>query len=91
MTKEHIIEKFKEILKPYAQNQEALENFSEESNFIKDLKINSTHMVDVFLDTEQAFDIEIDNASLEQIQSTEDAVNVITKKLEEKGRISNNQ
>lgn len=91
MTKEYIIEKFKEILEPYVQNPEALDNFSGESDFINDLKINSTNMVDVFLDAEDAFDIEIDNASLEKIQSTEDAINVITRKLEEKGRITKNQ
>lgn len=48
MNKNQIIEKFKEILEPYVQNPEALENFSEESDFINDLKINSTNMVDVF-------------------------------------------
>ena len=89
MTKNQIIEKFKEILEPYVQNPKALENFSVESDFINDLEINSTNMVDVFLDVEDAFDIEIDNASLEKIQSSEDAINVITRKLEEKGRISN--
>jgi len=89
MNKNQIIEKFKEILEPYVQNPEALENFSEESDFINDLKINSTNMVDVFLDVEDAFDIEIENAELEQIQSSEDAIDVITRKLEEKEKLSN--
>ena len=89
MNKDQIIEKFKEILEPYVQNPQALENFSEDSDFVNDLQINSTNMVDVFLDVEDAFDIEIDNASLEQIQSSEDAINVITRKLEERNRISN--
>lgn len=89
MNKNQIIEKFKEILEPYVQNPEALENFSTESDFINDLKINSTNMVDVFLDVEDAFDIEIENAELEQIQSSEDAINVITRKLEEKEKLSN--
>lgn len=89
MNKNQIIEKFKEILEPYVQNPEALENFSTDSDFINDLKINSTNMVDVFLDVEDAFDIEIENAELEQIQSSEDAINVITRKLEEKEKLSN--
>lgn len=38
---------------------------------------------------EDAFDIEIENAELEQIQSSEDAIDVITRKLEEKEKLSN--
>jgi len=84
MNKDQIIDKFKEILEPYAQNPQALENFSIESDFIKDLEINSTNLVDVFLDIEEVFDIEIENAALEQIQNSADAIAIITRKLEEK-------
>src|SRR5690606_33868341 len=84
MNKDEIIDKFKEILEPYAQNPQALENFSIESDFIKDLEINSTNLVDVFLDIEEVFDIEIENAALEQIQNSADAIAIITRKMEEK-------
>ncbi len=34
------IEELKKIIKPYVQNQEAIETLTEETDFIKDLQIN---------------------------------------------------
>jgi len=77
-----IIEKLKGILKPYTPNPETLHGFSENSNFINDLQINSANMVDVFLDAEDIFNIVLDNESLEQISSVKDAIDIIEKKLQ---------
>ena len=67
MTKEQLITSLKKIVKPYVQNEEAFENLNEETDFINDLKINSANLVDIILDVEDEFDIEIDNESMEKI------------------------
>lgn len=65
------------------QNLEALENLSNETDFIQDLKINSANIVDIFLDTEEKFDIEINNDALEKIKNVGDAIQVVFEKANE--------
>jgi acyl carrier protein len=84
MNKEELIEKLKEVVKPYVQNQEALETLSEETDFINDLKINSANLVDVVLDVEDAFDIEVDNESMEKMLDIKASLAIIEQKLSEK-------
>lgn len=84
MTKEELIISLKKIVKPYIQDEAAFENLSEETDFVNDLKINSANLVDIILDVEDEFDIEIDNDSMEQMLSVKAAMQVITTKLSEK-------
>ena len=81
MTRKELITTLKKIVKPYVQDQEAFTNLSEESDFINDLKINSANLVDVILDVEDEFDIEIDNESMEKMLSVKAALNIIENKL----------
>ena len=81
MTREELIHRLKKIVKPYAQDLEAFNNLSEETDFIKDLKINSANLVDVILDIEDEFDIEIDNDSMEKMLSVKAAIEIIESKL----------
>ena len=81
MSKDELIEKLTPIIATYAQNKEALETINENTDFINDLKINSANLVDVILDIEEAFDIEIDNASMEQMLNVKAAMDVIETKL----------
>lgn len=81
MTQEELIIALKEIVKPYIQDEEAFENLSSETDFINDLKINSANLVDVILDVEDRFDIEIDNDSMEKMLSVKAAVEIIEQKL----------
>ncbi len=81
MNKEDLIEKLKTIVEPYVQDEEAFRNLSEESDFINDLKINSANLVDVVLDVEDAFDIEIDNESMEKMLNVSNAMEIILSKL----------
>ena len=81
MTREELITTLKKIVKPYVQDQEAFMNLSEESDFINDLKINSANLVDVILDVEDEFDIEIDNESMEKMLSVKAALDIIETKL----------
>ena len=81
MNKKDLIEKLKTIVEPYVQDEEAFRNLSEESDFISDLKINSANLVDVVLDVEDAFDIEIDNESMEKMLNVSNAMEIILSKL----------
>jgi len=82
--KQEIIEKLKGIVKPYIQNQEAFENLTESTDFIKDLQINSANLVDVILDIEEEFDIVIDNESMERMVDVKSAMEIIDTKLSKK-------
>ena len=83
MTKKELINSLQKIIKPYVQDQEAFKNLSEETDFINDLKINSANLVDVILDVEDEFDIEIDNESMEKMLSVKAAMDIIETKLAE--------
>ena len=81
MTDTQLFDKLKEIISPYVQNQEAFKNIDNTTSFIEDLQINSANLVDVVLDVEDAFDIEIDNDSMEQMLNVEASLAVIKSKL----------
>ena len=84
MTKTEIKEKLKSIVKPYIKNQEAFDNLNENTDFINDLQINSANLVDVILDIEEIFDINIDNESMEKMLDVKSALTIIETKLSEK-------
>jgi acyl carrier protein len=79
-----LIARLKPIVSTYAQDQNALEAINEDTDFIKDLKINSANLVDVILDVEEAFDIVIDNQSMEKMLNVKASIEVIQSKLKEK-------
>ena len=77
-----MILKLKGIVKPYIQDQAAFDQLTEETYFINDLKVNSANLVDIVLDVEDEFDIEIDNESMEQMLSVRQALEIIEKKMQ---------
>lgn len=84
MNKDEVITQLKTIVKPYINNQEAFENLSESTDFIKDLQINSANLVDVILDIEDHYKIEIDTVSMEKMVNVKSALTIIETKLTEK-------
>jgi acyl carrier protein len=84
MSKEEVIARLKPIVSTYAQDQDAMQSINEDTDFIKDLKINSANLVDVVLDVEEEFGIVIDNASMEQMLNVKASIAVIQQKLQEK-------
>ena len=84
MNQEEILEKLKSIVKPFVKNEEAFKIINENTDFINDLQINSANLVDIVLDTEEAFDIEIDNQSMEKMLTIKAALEIINTKLAEK-------
>lgn len=80
MNSEEITAKLAIIVKPYVQNKQGFTNFSSETDFIKDLEINSANLVDIILDVEDEFNIEIDNDSMEKMLSVKAVVAIILEK-----------
>ena len=76
-----MVKKLQAIVKPYIQDEEAFQNMNESTDFINDLKINSANLVDVVLDVEDAFDIEIDNESMEKMLNVSNAIEIIEQNL----------
>lgn len=84
MNSTEIIDQLKTIIKPYINNQEAYENLTETTDFITDLQINSANLVDIILDIEEHYSIEIDTVSMEKMVNVKSAVDIIETKLGEK-------
>lgn len=80
MTDSEIMEKLKRIVTPYTQQKSGLSTFSRETDFIKDLEINSANLVDVVLDVEDEFNIEIDNDSMDGMLKVGDAIEIVKTK-----------
>lgn len=81
MDREELIAKLKEIVAPYTHDKEALAKIDQTTDFISDLKINSANLVDVILDVEEEFDIEIDNLEMAKMLNVNETVTIIESKL----------
>ena len=84
MENDELISRLKPIVGMYAQDKLALESLNLQTDFIKDLKINSANLVDVVLDVEEEFDIEIDNESMERMLNVQASLEIIKVKIKEK-------
>lgn len=82
MKKEQLIAKLKPIIEPYIQDEEAFKNLTEDTDFVKDLKINSANLVDIILDIEDEFDIRLENEDMEQMLDVKSAMSIVTSKID---------
>ena len=78
------IEQLTEIIKPYVPNPERLKNLNPDTDFIKDLEINSANLVDIILDIEEKFEINIDNEGMEKMLNVKAALAIIDQELAKK-------
>ncbi len=81
MTREEILAKVIEIIRPFVKNQEALDSVNENTNILKDLKVNSARLVDIILDFEDAFDIEVEDEDADAVNTVGDAVQLIAARV----------
>ncbi len=84
MNKLETIQQLKNIVKPFVNNPNALDSFTENTDFITDLKINSANLVDIILDIEDVFDIQIDNEAMAKMLDVKSTLAIIETKLSEK-------
>lgn len=70
-----------EILKKYTFDNKVWENFNENMDLKDDLKINSARVVDIVLDLEEKFDIEISDEDIEKMKTVKDVMEIVGKKM----------
>ena len=80
MSQTEVFERVVKILTPYVKNQAALDGVSLETHILDDLKVNSARLVDVVLEFEDAFDIEIADDDVDSVETVGDAVRLIEAK-----------
>ena len=81
MTREEIFEKVIEIVRPYVKSQEALDSVNDDTNILEDLKVNSARLVDIILNFEDEFDIEVEDADADAVNTIGDDVNLMQQKI----------
>ena len=81
MSQDEIFEQVVKILTPYVKNQEALDSVSATTHILDELKVNSARLVDVVLEFEDAFDIEIADEDVDSVETVGNAVELIQSKL----------
>jgi len=84
MTRQEILNELKGVFAPYTTNKEALNNLNDQTDLIADLKINSANLVDIIIDAEAKYNIEIDYDSADKMLNVGSCIDVISEKLNQK-------
>ena len=77
MDQKEVFEKVVAILKPFAKNKDAFANVALETAIQKDLKVNSARLVDIVLELEEIFGIQVKDEDAEKVRTVGDAVNLV--------------
>ena len=81
MDQSEIRTKIVKIIGTYAKDKGALDSVTDDTNILQDLKVNSARLVDVILDFEDAFDIEVEDEDADNVNTIGDAVSLIEAKI----------
>jgi acyl carrier protein len=84
MTRQETLNELKTVIAPYTINKEMLGSINDQTDLIRDLKINSANLVDIIIDAEAKYDIEIDYDSADKMTNVGTCIDVITEKLNQK-------
>ncbi len=79
-TNQDYITELKQVIRPYVSPGIDLSAISDQTGFISDLGISSANLVDIVLDVEEKYDIEIDNESMESMITVGAAIKIIKNK-----------
>jgi acyl carrier protein len=77
MDQKEVFEQVIAILKPFAKNPEALANVTLETSIQKDLRVNSARLVDVVLEIEERFGIQVKDEDADKVRTVGDAVGLV--------------
>jgi acyl carrier protein len=77
MDQKEVFEKVVAILRPFAKNKDALANVAPETAIQKDLKVNSARLVDIVLEIEEIFGIQVKDEEAEKVRTVGDAVSLV--------------
>lgn len=82
--KQEILNTIVEILKRYSNHEDFDSALKPEAELVTDLQVNSARIVDVVLDIEEEFDIEVDDDSIESVRTFADITRIAEEKIREK-------
>lgn len=77
MSEQEVFDKVVAIIEPFAQNEQALRNVTMDTSILDDLKVNSARLVDVVLEIEDTFDIEVSDEQADNVRTIGSAVHLI--------------
>ncbi len=81
MELQQVFDKMLEILTPFVKDPSSLAHATKDTHLIDDLKVNSARMVDIIIESEDTFHVEIDDDEADSIETIGDAVNVVMDKM----------
>ena len=81
MDRKEILNELKKVLTPYTEDKAMVDGITEETDLIKDLKINSANLVDIIIDAEAQYNIEIDFDAAEKMYNVGNCIDVIAEKV----------
>ncbi len=76
-----IFNTLKSIMEPYVEDESILETLQPDSNIMESLKVDSVDLVEIVLDIEEKFNIQIEDQLIEKMRTPQDIVNVIQEKM----------
>ncbi len=77
MNQEDIFETTKELIIPHIDDASLINDITIDTSLTKDLDINSASVIDVVMDFEEHFKVEIDDETLGKIDTLGDIIDVI--------------
>ena len=77
MSEQEVFDKVVAIIEPFAQNEQALRNVTMDTSILDDLKVNSARLVDVVLESDDTFDIEVSDEDADNVRTIGSAVHLI--------------
>lgn len=80
MSKDANYQKLKAIITTYLPEDVNVEAIQPQTHLVKELNINSAHLVDIILDVEDTFGIQLENDDMDAMQTVQDAMDIIIKK-----------
>ena len=80
LSEKEVFEKVVNIVKRFAKDQEALAQVNNDTKILADLKVNSARLVDVILDLETQFDLEVGDDEADRVRTVGDVVHMILAK-----------
>ena len=84
MNRETILEELKKVLGPFTADKQKLAGVTEQTDLIKDLQINSANLVDIIIEAEEKYGIEIDMDAAEKISTVGSCIDIILEKMNQK-------
>jgi acyl carrier protein len=80
MNEEQVYENVVKVISPFSKNADALAKVSRDTDILQDLQVNSARLVDIMLEFEDKFDIEVEDEAADNIRTVGDAVSLIMEK-----------